>query len=90
MGSYRPAYDALRKGIEERGGSMKFYADEVPGVWIVKLDGKMRTFWSNDNGYAELDRLYVPKQGVKNPQHYLDYSYELVPWAIDKLVAMLR
>jgi hypothetical protein len=78
MSGYRRAYDALRTGIEERGGSMKFYTDEVPGVWIVKLDGKMRMFESNDNGYPELDRLYVPKRGVTNPQHYSDYSYELV------------
>ncbi len=90
MGNYKRAYDALRLGIEKRGGSMKFYDDEVPGVWIVKLDGKKRVFESNDNGYPELDRLYVPKPEIKNPQHYTDYSQELIPGAIDKLVAMLK
>ncbi len=69
---------------------MKFYTDEVPGVWVVTLGGKAKTFWLNDNSYPELDRLYVPQQGVTNPQRYLDYSYELVPGAIDKLVGMLR
>ncbi len=84
------AYDALRTGIEQRGGSMKFYDDEVPGIWIVKLDGKKRVFESNDSGYPELDRLYQPKPGVKNRQHYRDYSQELTSGAIDRLVAMLR
>jgi hypothetical protein len=90
MGNSKRPYDALRSGIEQRGGSMKFWDDEVPGVWIVKLDGKKRVFESNENGYPELDRLYVPKPGITKPKSYTDYSQVLIPGAIDKLFAMLR
>jgi hypothetical protein len=69
---------------------MRFWDDEIPGVWIVKLDGKKRVFESNDNGYPELDMLYVPGPGVTRPKHYTDNSQELIPGAIDKLMAILK
>ena len=58
------------------------------GAWVVMLDGKMRTFLSNGRGYPDLDRLYRPN--VPDPQHYTDYSRDLVPGAIEKLVGMLK
>jgi hypothetical protein len=58
------------------------------GAWIVTLDGKSGTFLSNGSGYPDLDRLYKPK--VDNPQHYRDYSNELVTGAIEKFIRMLK
>ncbi len=85
---HRP-YEELRAPIEQRGGSMVHARKGYQwGAWIVTLDGKTGTFLSNGRGYPDLDRLYKPK--VANPQHYTDYSNDLVPGAIEKLVAMLK
>jgi hypothetical protein len=54
------------------------------------LDAQCAEFLSDGNGFRELDRLYVPKPGIANPQHWGDYSQELVSGAIDKLVALLK
>jgi hypothetical protein len=90
-GNVRRAYDALRSGIEQRGGSMIFVRQGyLYGAWIATLNENMAVFESNGGSYPELDRLYAPKPGIKNPQHYSDYSQELVSGAIDKLVAMLK
>jgi hypothetical protein len=85
---HRP-YEELRAPIEQLGGSMVHARKGYQwGAWIVTLDGKIGTFLSNGRGYPDLDRLYEPK--VANPQHYTDYSNDLVPGAIQKLVAMLK
>ena len=84
---HRP-YEELRDPIDRRGGSMIHVREGYEwGAWIIKLNGKTRRFLSNGRGYPELDRLYMPK--VPNPQHYRDYTNELVPGAIDTLIAML-
>lgn len=82
---------ALRTGIEQRGGSMIFERTGYRhGAWIVTLDGKRVEFVSDGNGFRELDRLYVTKPGITKPEHYTDYTEELVSGAIGKLVAMLN
>ncbi len=87
-GQHRP-YEELRAPIEQRGGTMVHVREGYQwGAWIVTVDGKTGTFLSNGRGYPDLDRLYKPQ--VANPQHYTDYSNDLVPGAIQTLVGMLK
>jgi hypothetical protein len=37
-----------------------------------------------------LDKLYKPKPGVEQPDHYTQYSNELRPDAIARLIDMLE
>jgi hypothetical protein len=87
-GQHRP-YEELRAPIEQRGGSMVHVREGHQwGAWVITLDGKTGTFLSNGRGYPDLDRLYRPK--VSDPQHYTDYSNDLVPGAIEKLISLLK
>ena len=91
MATQRRPYEELQAPIERSGGSMihvkKGY---LWGAWEVTLAGKKRTFRSNGRGYPDLDKLYKPKPEVQNPQHYTDYSDELVTGAIATLIGMLK
>jgi len=83
-------YDGLRTAIEQSGGSMIFVrAGYLYGAWLVTVGGKRREFLSNGSGFPELDRLYVPKPGITNPQHYSEYSQTLVHGAIEKFWDMI-
>jgi len=82
-------YGELREPIEQRGGSMTHVREGFQwGPWIITLDGRTRTFLSNGRGYPELDKLYRPK--IANPQHYTDYTDELVPGTVNMLLQMLK
>jgi hypothetical protein len=84
----RRPYEELRSGIEQLGGSMIFEKHGYQwGAWIVTLDGQQAIFQSNGRGFPDIDVLYVPL--TPDPQHYRDYSCDLVEGAIEKLVAKL-
>jgi hypothetical protein len=86
----RRPYEELRHAIEKRGGKMSFERSGYPqgGAWILKLANKSKVIESNQSGFPELDRLYIPKK--PNPRHYRDYTTSLVPDAINQLIAMLQ
>ena len=87
---HRP-YGELRDPIEHIGGTMTHAREGYQwGAWVVTLNGKTRTFLSNGRGYPELDKLYKPRPDIRTPQHYTDYSNDLVPGAIASLIDMLR
>jgi len=87
-GGKRKVYEELRSGIEAMGGTMVFdRSGSTHGTWVVRLKGKSAYFDSNGRGFPDLDRLYVPR--VSHPRHYTDYSNELVPGALEKLIRML-
>jgi hypothetical protein len=89
MGKRPRPYEELQASIERLGGTMMHARNGYEwGAWIVTLGGKTGTFLSNGRGYPDLDRLYRPN--VTKPEHYLDYSRDLVPGAIEELVAMLN
>jgi hypothetical protein len=90
MAGQQRAYEELRSGIEQLGGSMIWERSGYRyGAWIVTLNGKQRIFRAEGRHcFLDFDPLYVPK--VPNPrENWDDYSNELVDGAIDKLVAML-
>lgn len=84
------AYDAIRTIVERLGGSM-FYERQGYhyGAWVIRIgDNGAVIVAGGDQSFSELDGLYVPR--VSNPQHWDDYSNELVPDAEAQLLSMLR
>ncbi len=83
----RRVYEEIRGLVEMEGGEMLFVKQGHQwGAWIVTLRGKRKTFRSNGSGFPELDRLYVPKPDVSNPNHWRDYSLKLIDGAWDKFL----
>jgi hypothetical protein len=82
-------YGALRRGIEERGGSMWYEPEGYGqgGAWIVRLGSRERAFPWDNKAFPGLDDLYIPK--VRNPKYWTDYTRTLIPGAIDKLIGRL-
>jgi hypothetical protein len=60
------------------------------GAWTIRLDGKTRRFKSNGRGFPELDRLYRPKPECPHPNHWDDYTKELVGDAESRLLALFN
>jgi len=67
--------------VHSRGGV-------VGGTWTITLEGKTATFEYDGNGFPALDRCYVPK--VDHPKHHSDYTRELIPGAIERLLEKLE
>lgn len=74
-------YDGLQRIVEEAGGRMFHEKKGHPrgGAWVVLLRGIRREIKSNQAGFPEMDRLYVPN--VPCPKHYSDYSSDLIAGA---------
>lgn len=86
MAGRRP-FEAIRVFVRRHGGTMLYEKKGHQwGVWIVRLDGKERVFPSNGSGFPELDKLYIPNVEGSEPQHWMDYSLELLPDAWEKFM----
>ncbi len=85
----RRIYEELRSIVERHHGSMVFSRSGTQwGVWTIRLGGTERRFESNGRGFPELDRLYRPKPDRPQPDHWADYTKELVRDAEQRLLAM--
>jgi len=83
------AYQRLRDIAEAHGYRMSFERKGYRfGAWIVERGETRKVFRSNSSGYPELDELYVPK--IARPQHYLDYTHQLVPGAESKFLRLVE
>ena len=74
----RRPYEELQQIVEQEGGKM-FYergGHGLGGAWVVHLRGITQVFESNQAGFPEMDRLYVPK--VPTPKHHSDYHTGLL------------
>jgi hypothetical protein len=86
----RRPYQEIQELVNEHGGTMKHEREGYQwGAWIVRIGNKKRIFLSNGSGYPELDKLYIPKPEVSEPNHWTDYSVVLVPNAWEKFIALL-
>lgn len=85
----RRAYDAIRTLVEQRGGSMTFEHEGYRhGAWIIRIGESSATIEADANrSFQQLDCFYVPR--VPNPKQWDDYSNELVPDAVARLLGML-
>ncbi|MHC4792213.1 MAG: hypothetical protein ACYS8Y_12425 [Planctomycetota bacterium] len=86
------AYQKIRKEIEALRGSMTHEKKGHPrgGVWIVKLNQTRKKFKSTGGHYPGLDELYVPKPGVKKPKGWSDYTKEIDPKELNKLLKQFK
>src|SRR5665647_1243991 len=84
------AYDAVRANVERLGGTMTYERRGFPhGAWVIRIGDKSATIEAGGNrSFPALDGLYVP--GVPHPQHWDDYSGELLPDAEARLLSLLR
>ena len=86
----RRPYEELQELVSQHAGTMRHERHGYPGgAWIVKVGKKQKTFVPNGSGYPELDKLYVPKPEISEPNHYSDYSTELIAGAWEKFIALL-
>lgn len=84
------AYDAIRVTVERLGGTMIYERRGYHhGAWVIRIGDKSATVEAGGNrSFPLLDDLYVPL--VRRPQHWDDYSGELVPDAEARLLSLLH
>jgi len=86
----RRVYEEIRALVEAHGGVMDHVRKGfLYGAWIVRVGDNKRIFRSDGSGYPELDKLYEPKPGISNPDHWEDYSNTLIPGAWGRFVRLL-
>ena len=83
-------YDSIRALVESLGGSMIYEREGYRyGAWVIRIDERRVVIVAGGNrSFPQLDGLLVPK--TQYPQHWDDYSDELVPDAETQLLSMLR
>ena len=88
----RLAYDLVRNLVEEQGGTMVYEQEgySTGGAWIIDVVGMRRVFWCAVGGFPELDRLYVPKPGIRNPSKYEHYQHKLIADAWEELLKTMK
>ena len=85
MSQRRRPYEELRAEVESRGGSMTFKPGPTGGAWTVMLNGKSMVYPNSKNSlFPGLDELYAPL--VEDPKSFDDYSRELLPDAMTRLL----
>lgn len=84
------AYGVIRTMVEEHGGSMEFEREgqSVGGAWIIRYNGKVKTFPSGGRKFPGIDELLVPKK--QNPKTWDDYEDILIDNAWEKLLKLLN
>jgi hypothetical protein len=82
-------YDSIRSLVEGLGGSMVYeHEGHRFGAWVITLRDKRATIEAGGTqNFPELDRLYVPTR--PDPEHWADYSQQLVPDAKRRLLDLL-
>jgi hypothetical protein len=89
VGCGKRTYGQLRDIVEAYGGRMWYEREGyIYGAWLVELGTSLRVFESNGSGHPELDQLYVRR--VVFPEHYTDYTLELVGDAGNVFLSMLK
>jgi hypothetical protein len=83
------AYALIRSIVERLGGSMIYERKgHRYGAWVIKIGERAVVIEASGNqSFPDLDRLYVARR--PNPEHWDDYSDELVPDAEAQLLSML-
>jgi hypothetical protein len=86
-------YHALRKIVEDLGGSMRHEKEGHPqgGVWVVQLPGcNERVIEPDQKCFLALARFYKPRPDLPNPKHATEYSCTLIDGGREKWLEWLR